>query len=78
MTTRRSIAHRLIASFQSRQSGIVATVTLLDSGNYAVRVYDIDAEQTLPAARHYKTEGAAVAYAKQCAYGGDDNSDLPF
>ncbi len=69
-----------IASYDDNDAGIVVTVTLLDSGRYAVRVYDTDAEQTLPASRHYATEAAAREYAKQCAgiAARNDNDYLPF
>jgi len=68
-----------IASYLNRAGDIEVTVTLLDSGNYAVRVHDVDAEQTLPFSRHYKTEDAAKAYALKCAASGADTTDyLPF
>ena len=66
-----------IASYLNQAGDIEVIVTLLESGNYAVRIYDVDAEQTLPASRHYKTEDAARAYALKCATSGDTD-DLPF
>lgn len=66
-----------IASYLNQAGDIEVTVTLLDSGNYAVRVHDVDAEQTLPVSRHFKTEAPARAYALQCAASGDTD-ELPF
>jgi hypothetical protein len=67
-----------IASYLNQAGDIEVIVTLLDSGNYAVRIYDVDAGATLPASRHYKSEDAAKAYAIKCATSGDDNDYQPF
>lgn len=71
------IVNRHIASYLNRAGDIEVIVTLLASGNYAVRIYDVDAAETLPFARHYKTEDAARAYALKCAAANDYNEDLP-
>ncbi len=67
--------NRHIASYLNQRGDIEVTVYQLASGNYSVRVHDVDAEMTLPASRHYKTEDAARAYALKCAAG--DDEELP-
>jgi hypothetical protein len=66
-----------IASYLNQAGDIEVSVTLLESGNYAVRIYDVDAAERLPASRHFKTEEAAKAYAIKCATSGDTD-ELPF
>lgn len=67
---------RHIATFESRHGGYQATITLLESGSYAVRVHDVDAGETLPVSRHFKTEERARAYALECVTDTDDE-ELP-
>lgn len=67
---------RHIASYLNQRGNIEVTVTRLVSGNYSVRVHDIDAEMTLPASRHFKDVEAARAYALKCAADGHTD-DLP-
>jgi hypothetical protein len=64
-----------ITSYLNQAGDIEVSITLLESGNYAVRVYDV--AETLPASRHFKTEEAAKAYAIKCATSGDTD-ELPF
>lgn len=68
-----------IAEYTNRRGDIQATVTLLDSGMYAVRVFDLDTETMLPAARHYKSEASAIEYAQLCVTENpSETDDLPF
>lgn len=67
-----------ITSFLNRVGDIEASVTLLESGNYAVHIIDVDAGERLPASRHFKTREAAKIYALKCVTSDDDDSYLPF
>lgn len=68
-----------IVSYRNRRGDVQATVTLLDSGMYAVRVVDLDTETTLPAARHFKAVASAVEYAQRCVTDNpSETDDLPF
>lgn len=66
-----------IASYVNRRGDIEASVTLTNAGTYAVRVHDVEVEETLPAMLVFTTEDAARAYALQCVTAEDD-IDLPF
>lgn len=68
--------HKRIVSYQNRRGDIQADVRVTPNGSYAVTVYDLDAAATLPAARHFKTEAKAIAYALKCVTAEDDN-ELP-
>ena len=61
-----------IASYLSQRGDYEVIVTLLRSGHYAVRIYDVDADEMLPAVAYFVTEAEALAYALMCAASGDD------
>ena len=68
---------RHVASYLNHRGDIEVTITQLESGNYSVRVHDTEAEETLPASRHFKDVEQAKAYALLCAADGATD-DLPF
>lgn len=68
-----------IAEYTNKRGDVQATVTLLSSGYYAVRVVDLDTDTTLPAARHFKAEASAIDYALLCVTENpSETDDLPF
>ena len=65
-----------IAAYDSRSGRYESVVTLTERGNYAVTIFDLDAEQTLPASKHFASESAAREYALKCVAFEDDD-ELP-
>ena len=67
-----------IASYLSPRGDYEVIVTLLtDACRYAVRIYDIDAEDTLHAVAYFTDAEIAKAYALKCAASDMADEELP-
>lgn len=66
-----------ITSFHNQRGDIQVDITRDANSYYVVTVTDVEAEETLPAARRFAQYGDARAYAISCVESGED-TELPF